>query len=139
MRGAKAAPHLDVCAPVVRRPLRRIEAAFDAECTEVAAGLLEPGVHFVHGCLPPAFEWAQWQKAIRNLRRALDRRFGTRSDPDRDRLLNRPRVDACCRDGVKAPLEGHHALGPQLAHELDLFFETARASREAHAERRELD
>src|SRR5258708_4411327 len=126
MRGTKATPHLHDVAPLVRRPVGRIEAAFDAEGAGLAPGFIEPGVYSVHGFVPPADEWAQRQEAIGNLRRALDRGFSARADPDRDGLLNRARIDASRLDRVKPAVEGHHALGPQLAHQPNLFFEAAR-------------
>ena len=91
----------------------------------------QPAVDSVHGRLPAALERPQWQKAVGDLRRALDRGFGARADPDRDGLLNGPRVDASRVDRVERPFERDHALGPQPAHELDLLFEAPRASPES--------
>jgi hypothetical protein len=54
--GSQATPHVDDGAPLIGRPLARVEAAFNPERAGVTAGFLEPGVDFVHGRLPPAFK-----------------------------------------------------------------------------------
>src|SRR6266566_2290338 len=139
MRCAKATPHLHDLTPIIGPPLRRVEATFDAERAGVAASFLEPRVDFVHRRLPAALEWPQWQEAIRDLRRALDSRFGTCADPDRDRLLNWPRVDPSRFDRMELALEADDAFGPEPAHELDLLFEAPCAVLKRNAERGELD
>src|SRR4030081_97564 len=105
MRGAEAAPHLDRLAPLVGCPLARFKATLDAESARVPPGLLEPCMDFIHRRLPTAFEWSEGQIAVGDARRAFDRRLGVRADPDRDRLLDRTRVDAGCLDRMKHALD----------------------------------
>src|SRR5260370_40475457 len=87
----------------------------------------------------PARGWGRGQVAVGARRRRFARRFGTRADPDRDRLLNRARGDPRGLNRVEPPLEGHHALGPELAHQLDLLLKATRTRGKVHPQRSKLD
>src|SRR5207248_6648719 len=61
------------------------------------------------------------------------------ADPDRDRPLDRQRVEPGLVDAVVASLDGDHRLAPEAAHYVELLLHPPGAVLEILAERLELD
>src|SRR6185295_5602507 len=93
VRGAEPTPHLDSGAPLVRPAGCSVEPPLDPERLRVAAGRAQEAVDLLHGRLPATLERPQRQVAVPDRAGALDGRLGRGADPDRDRALDRPRVD----------------------------------------------
>ena len=105
----------------------------------IAPGLLGPAAEALHRRRPAALERPLREEAVGEPGRPPDRGLGRSADPDRDRPLNRQRVDPGGGDAVPAALEVDDRLGPEPAQHLDLLLERRPRFAEVLAERLELD
>src|SRR6187431_1439255 len=72
-------------------------------------------------------------ETVTQSRAAFIGRLGVSTDPEWD-LSPWPRIDAGSLDAVKATVETHNRRGPELAEQVDLFFEARGARTEVLSE-----
>ena len=99
------------------------EARFQTEFAATASGLLEETVELCQGRLGIGGGAAEADPSVSQAGDPPQGRFRASAKPDRDRTLDRQRIEAGIRDRVPGTLEVDQRFGPQPAHQGDLFLD----------------
>src|SRR5439155_24951910 len=127
MREGLAAPGLQEGHPGALVPIARPDAALDADRGRVAAGRAGGGLDRFELAAEMLGRAQRREPAVGEAAGALEDHRGAAADPDRDRALDRRRIDAGQLQVVPAPVEGHRLVRPQRAQDADLLLAAAAA------------
>src|SRR5215467_859816 len=116
MRRSESTPVLSLLRPGIRRAIGDANAPFDTDAGWITSSSPRIATHALK-CGPPLVIRRKLREpAIRQTSNAFDHRFDPRSpttQPQRNRTLDRQRVEAGVANMVPAPVEIDHFLRPQ--------------------------
>ena len=117
------------------RLILHVEPGLDPDLGRVAAGLADIAAELLDLGRALVVRREEREPPVAQPRGPPEDGVGMAAEPDRDRPLDRERVQPGIGDAVVLPLEGYELVGPEQPHDLDLLLDAPRAVPEIHAER----
>src|SRR5882762_208023 len=121
MSGAEIAPFTSALRPLGGSADRECEPPFDPDGRGRPARVLDVVAHTTQNLPRLVAGLELGEPAVGDLGHALEHGLGHAAEPHRNGALDRQRIDPDAVELMVSTLEGHHRLGPELAHDRDLL------------------
>ena len=139
MGGAEVTPFASALRPLGRSTDGEGESPLNPNGRGSPARVLHVAAHPIQD-LPRLVAGLELREpAVRDLGHPLEHGLGHAADPHRDGALDRQRIDAGAIEVMVGALEGHHGLGPELAHDRNLLGDAPAPGAEVLVQRLILD